>query len=48
MGSDSRAVAYIHLRDQSGRDVFGVGVDSNINLAPLKGILCAINRAVNR
>ena len=46
MGSDSKAVAYIQLRDQAGRDVFGVGIDSNINLAPLKGILCAINRAV--
>ena len=45
-GSDSMAVAYIQLRDESGRDCFGVGVDHNINLAPLKGILSAINRAV--
>ena len=44
-GSDSMAVAYIHLRDEAGRDVFGVGVDHNINLAPLRGILSAINRA---
>ncbi len=44
-GSDSMAVAYIHLRDQSGKDFFGVGVDHNINLAPLRGILSAINRA---
>ncbi len=43
-GSDSMAVAYIHLRDKAGRDVFGVGVDHNINLAPLRGILSAINR----
>lgn len=44
-GSDSMAVAYIHLRDKDGKDVFGVGVDHNINLAPLRGILSAINRA---
>ncbi len=45
-GSDSMAVAYIQLRDKAGKDVFGVGVSHNINLAPLKGILSAINRAV--
>ena len=47
-GSDSMAVAYIHLKDQAGKDVFGVGISPNINLAPLKGILSAINRSVNR
>ncbi|HIY74250.1 2-isopropylmalate synthase [Intestinimonas butyriciproducens] len=46
-GSDSQAVAYIHLQDQDGKDWFGVGMSHNINLAPLKGILSAINRAVN-
>ena len=45
-GSDSMAVAYIQLRDPAGKTVFGVGVSHNINLAPLKGILSAINRAV--
>lgn len=44
-GSDSMAVAYIQLRDSQGKDIFGVGVDHNINLAPLRGILSAINRA---
>ena len=43
-GSDSLAVAYIHLRDKLGQDIFGVGVSPNINLAPLMGILSAINR----
>ena len=46
-GSDSQAVAYIHLQDENGRDWFGVGMSHNINLAPLKGILSAINRAVS-
>ncbi|WP_130849934.1 2-isopropylmalate synthase [Intestinimonas timonensis] len=44
-GSDSQAVAYIHLQDEDGKDWFGVGMSHNINLAPLKGILSAINRA---
>ncbi len=44
-GSDSRAVAYIHLRSKGGKDVFGVGISHNISLAPLRGILSAINRA---
>jgi len=44
-GSDSKAVAYIHLRAMNGKDVFGVGISHNISLAPLRGILSAINRA---
>jgi len=44
-GSDSLAVAYIHLRSYDGKDVFGVGISPNISLAPLRGILSAINRA---
>ncbi len=43
-GSDSLGVAYIQLRDDDGNDYFGVGLSHNINLAPLKAILCAINR----
>ena len=46
-GSDSQAVAYIHLQDQNRRDWFGVGMSHNINLAPLKGILSAVNRWYN-
>ncbi len=47
-GSDSQAVAYIHLKDVSGKDVFGVGLSHNINLAPLKANLSAVNRAWNQ
>ncbi|MCI8757073.1 MAG: 2-isopropylmalate synthase [Oscillospiraceae bacterium] len=46
-GSDSMAVAYIQLRDAKGKTIFGVGMSHNINLAPLKGILSAINRSVS-
>jgi 2-isopropylmalate synthase len=46
VGSDSMAVAYVHLKNKDGRDLFGVGLSHNINLAPLRAILSAINRAV--
>lgn len=45
-GSDSKAVAYIHLKTPSGKPVFGVGISSNINLASIRGVLCAINRTI--
>ncbi len=46
-GSDSQAVAYIHLRIPDGTDVFGVGIDHNISMASIKGVLLSapINRA---
>jgi 2-isopropylmalate synthase len=44
-GSDSKAIAYIQLKAPGGRSLFGVGVASNINVASVRGILCAINRA---
>ena len=42
-GADSQAVSYIELEHESER-LFGVGVDSNISIASIKGIICAINR----
>lgn len=45
-GSDSKGVAYILLEDtRTNKKYYGVGLSSNINLAPLRGILSAINRA---
>lgn len=44
-GSDSQAVAYIHLCLPDNTDVFGVGMDHNISMASIKGVLSAINRA---
>lgn len=44
-GSDSKAIAYIELKKPDGGHVFGVGIQSNINLASILGVLCAINRA---
>ena len=44
-GADSQAISYIQLTAPDGRTVFGVGMDGNISLASIKGIICAINRA---
>jgi len=43
-GADSKAVSYIQLTAPNGKPVFGVGIDNNISLASIKGIICAINR----
>ena len=45
-GSDSKAAAYIQLMSPSGTPVFGVGLSHNIYKASIKGIICAINRAI--
>ena len=44
-GSDSKAIAYIQLRKPDGGTICGVGIASNINLASIQGVLCAVNRA---
>ena len=44
-GSDSKAIAYIELRKPDGRNIFGIGIESNINLASIQGVLNAINRS---
>ncbi len=44
-GSDSKAVSYIELRKPDGKNIFGVGIDSNVNFASILGVLNAINRA---
>lgn len=44
-GADSKAVSYIQLETPEKKTLFGVGLDSNISLASIKGIICAINRA---
>jgi len=44
-GSDAKAVAYIELIYR-GRSVFGVGIESNVSIASIKGVLSAVNRAL--
>ena len=44
VGSDSKAISYIHLKNPQGKDFFVIGVSHNIGYASMKGIICAINR----
>lgn len=44
-GSDSKAVSYIELRKPDSKSIFGIGIDSNVNVASVLGVLNAINRA---
>ncbi len=44
VGSDSKAISYIHLKNPQGKDIFGIGVSHNIGYASMKGIICAVNR----
>lgn len=44
-GADSKALSYIELETPAGKKIFGVGLDGNISLASIKGVICAINRS---
>lgn len=44
-GADSKALSYIQLTTPNGETIFGVGLDGNISLASIKGVICAINRS---
>ena len=43
-GSDSRAIAYIQLKDKNGNTRFGVGTSKDIKKASLRALICAVNR----
>lgn len=46
VGSDAEAAAYIELvaPDENGESVFGVGIDTDITMAPVKAVVSACNR----
>ena len=44
-GTEASAIAYIQIRLPDGTTKWGAGVDTNIELAPIKAILSAVNRA---
>jgi len=43
-GADARAVAYVPLKLESGKTVFGVGTDTNIDQAAVRAIVAGLNR----
>ena len=44
-GSEASAIAYIQIRLQNGQTRWGAGIDTNIELASIKAVLSAVNRA---
>jgi len=44
-GEEAAAIAYIQIRDAQGRTRWGAGVDTNIELASVRAVLSALNRA---
>lgn len=45
-GTEASALAFIQIRNGDGRGVWGAGVDTNIELASIKAVLSAVNRAI--
>jgi 2-isopropylmalate synthase len=44
-GSEASAISYIQIRRADGKTRWGAGVDTNIELASIKAVLSALNRA---
>ena len=42
--ADAKALAYIRIKEEGGRESIGAGIDSNISLASIKAVLSAVNR----
>ncbi len=46
-GAEAKAVSYIQIKVARGGDFFGAGIDTNIELASIKAIVSALNRAMD-
>ena len=44
-GTEASALAFIQIKTASGKTIWGAGVDTNIELASIKAVLSAVNRA---
>jgi 2-isopropylmalate synthase len=44
-GSEASAIAYISIKLDNGRTRWGAGIDTNIELASIKAVISALNRA---
>ena len=47
-GAEARAVSYIQIKTDRGHTLFGAGIDTNIELASIKAIFSALNRALKK
>lgn len=45
-GAEARAVSYIQIKTERGNTYFGAGIDTNIELASIKAVVSALNRAL--
>ncbi len=45
-GAEARAVSYIQIKLAGGRTLYGAGIDTNIELASIKAVVSALNRAL--
>jgi len=45
-GAEARAVSYIQIKTERGLSVYGAGTDTNIELASIKAVVSALNRAM--
>ncbi len=45
-GAEARAVSYIQIKTERGRTCYGAGIDTNIELASIKAVVSALNRAL--
>jgi 2-isopropylmalate synthase len=45
-GAEARAVSYIQIKTERGATFFGAGIDTNIELASIKAVVSALNRAM--
>lgn len=48
IGADATAVAYVEVRLEEGKTLFGVGLHKNIVTASLRAVISAVNRVVRR
>jgi 2-isopropylmalate synthase len=44
-GAEATAIAYIQIKTGDGRKVWGAGVDTNIEVASIRAVVSAVNRA---
>ena len=47
-GADASAAAYVEMRIDGEKPLFGVGIDGNIVSASLQAVVSAVNRALKQ
>ena len=47
-GARAQAISYIQIKPEDGPALYGAGIDTSIEIASIKGVVSAINRALAR